>query len=193
VLRIALTGGACSGKTALSTVLGARFGDQVRVVAESALHVFNTHAIRDFNIDDQTRRRLQREIYQTQLSWESLPENDAAARVMITDRGTVDGAAYWPDGPEAFWSAMGTSQAREIGRYEAVVWLETAAVLGVFDAATGTAYTREHPDEAIRIGKRILDVWAPHPHLTRVRATADFAEKERTVVAIVARAIGAPT
>src|SRR5690349_22320872 len=118
---------------------------------------------------DATRRDLQREIYMTQLLWESDSGNDAAAQVVISDRGTVDGAAYWPDGPEAFWSAMGTSQVREFGRYDAVVWLETTAVLGVFDASTATDYTRERPDEAIRIGERIRDLWAQHPNLPLFR------------------------
>jgi hypothetical protein len=36
--------------------------------------------------------------------------------VVLCDRGTVDGAAYWPDGEAEFWAQLGTSRELELSR-----------------------------------------------------------------------------
>jgi hypothetical protein len=48
-------------------------------------------------------------------------------RILLCDRGTVDGAAYWPDAPDSFFGAVGTTFERELARYDAVLFFETAA------------------------------------------------------------------
>jgi type II restriction enzyme len=42
--------------------------------------------------------------------------------VVLCDRGTLDGAAYWP-GPGDLWSAVGTTLEEQLGRYDAVIHL----------------------------------------------------------------------
>ena len=48
-------------------------------------------------------------------------------RILLCDRGTLDGAAYWPGEPEEFFAAIGTSLEAELARYDAVIFFETAA------------------------------------------------------------------
>lgn len=50
-----------------------------------------------------------------------LPES---AGIVLCDRGTADGAAYWP-GPDDLWSAVGTSLEDQLRRYDAVIHLRT--------------------------------------------------------------------
>ena len=48
-------------------------------------------------------------------------------RILLCDRGTADGGAYWPDGSTDFFESVGTTQADELARYDAVIFFETAA------------------------------------------------------------------
>jgi hypothetical protein len=53
--------------------------------------------------------------------------------VLLCDRGTADGAAYWPDGDDSFFAAIGSSHEAELARYDAVLFFETAAMDAVIE------------------------------------------------------------
>jgi hypothetical protein len=52
---------------------------------------------------------------------------DRRAAVVLCDRGTVDGLAYWDGDPDRFWTDVHTSSAAELGRDSAVIHLRTPA------------------------------------------------------------------
>lgn len=195
MLRVVLTGGSGSGKTAIQRVIKQNFGDQIVMVAELASEV-----LRDFNcavgeMHPATIRRVQHEIYVRQKSREKEARELASvdAKVLLLDRGTIDGAAYWPEGPKAFWTAMETSHAAELARYDAVVWLETAAAVGLYPGETSNQVRKEDADDALSRGDRILALWQPHPNLTIVRALPDFDVKVQTVVTLMRKLVGRAT
>lgn len=121
-----LTGGPGAGKTAVLEVVRQSFCRHVRVLPEAAGILLGGGFPRDDN--PASRRAAQRAIYYTQLELESIVDDDGES-VTLCDRGTVDGGAYWP-GPGDLWSAVGTTRAPQLSRYDAVIRPPTHAVAG---------------------------------------------------------------
>ena len=49
----------------------------------------------------------------------------SAGALILCDRGTLDGLAYWPEAEESFWAELGSSRSAELARYAAVIHLRT--------------------------------------------------------------------
>ncbi len=69
-----------------------------------------------------------------------------------------------------------TSVWRELARYDAVLFLETAAAGGL-SIAGGNAVRREDHAAAIAIDRRLEALWSRHPRFHRVGVERDFATK----------------
>ena len=195
MLNLVLTGGSGSGKTAIQKILEQNFGERLSLVKELASEVLRDFHCAVGDMDPATIRQVQREIYvrQKYREREALAIAPAGARVLLLDRGTIDGAAYWPEGPDAFWTAMGTSHADELSRYDAAVWLETAAAVGLYPGEESNQVRKEDAMDSLMRGDRILALWRPHPKLTIVRASPDFDVKVQTVLALTQELIGLAT
>jgi hypothetical protein len=88
----------------------------------------------------------------------------------------VDGAAYWPDGSNAFFECFGVSPAEARQRYDAVVFLESAAVGGL--AIVGNNRARlERLEEAVQLDARLRSLWEPHPRFHHVPHARSFSDK----------------
>src|SRR6185295_8814559 len=99
--RIVLTGGPGAGKTAaLELIRRASFCDHVQMLPEAAGIVFGGGFPR--RRDAGGRKAAQRAIFHVQRALEEARAADNAA-IVLCDRGTVDGAAYWP-GPDDFFA-----------------------------------------------------------------------------------------
>lgn len=161
VRRVAITGGPGGGKSTVAAALRQQYGERVVVVPEVATHLLGGFFPRIGGADE--RRAVQRAIYHVQLSLEAVHTSRAAPdAVLVYDRGLVDGAAYWPDGAEAFFAAMGADVAAARERYDAVVFLETAAAGGLAIEGVNLARTENHA-EAVRLDTLLRDLWSPHP------------------------------
>lgn len=166
-----LTGGPGAGKTATLELVRLFFCGHVHTLPESAGIVFGGRFPRDGRVE--VRQAAQRAIFHVQRELEATEESDNAA-VVLCDRGTVDGAAYWVGTGDLF-SSVGTSRERELARYHAVIHLRTPS--------TPEAYRRTNPlrieslEEAGIIDERIAESWTGHPRLFDVAATADFLTK----------------
>src|SRR5262250_2796773 len=97
--RVVLTGGPGAGKTAVLELIRQSFCEHVKVLPESAGIVFGGGFPRDHKAELQ--KAAQRAIFYVQRELETAANADNPA-VVLCDRGTVDGAAYWP-GPEDLW------------------------------------------------------------------------------------------
>ena len=115
--RIVLTGGPGAGKTAVLELVRQEFCAHVHVLPEAAAIVLGGGFPRAGSLE--WRRSAQRAIFFVQRELESTGQAEKAA-IVLCDRGTVDGAAYWP-GPESFWDSVGTTLERELSRYDAVI------------------------------------------------------------------------
>ena len=180
IRRVAITGGPGAGKSTVAERLGRELSGRVVVVPEVATHLLGGFFPRI--ADAEERRAAQRAIYQVQLELESVHRKRAGeGTVLLFDRGIPDGAAYWPDGCDSFFEAVCGDAAAARARYDAVVFLETAAVGGLSingEGAQGQNLARtEGQAEAVRIDGLLRQVWSPHANFRFVGYTATFEEK----------------
>lgn len=175
IRRIAVTGGPGAGKTTLWRELAATYAGQVVAVPEVATLMFQ-HVFPAVRCERE-RHAVQRAIFHVQLGLEEVYEARALGdQVLLCDRGTVDGGGYWPSGYDAFFAAMATSWEQELARYDAVLFLESAAVGGLAIDA-GNAVRREDLSQAVAIDTRLRDVWCTHPRFCHVPHALHFADK----------------
>ena len=177
--RVVLTGGPGAGKTAVLELIRLFFCEHVKTLPEAAGIVFGGRFPRSDS--PPLRQAAQRAIYHIQRELESVAETENAA-VVLCDRGTVDCAAYWIGEGDLF-SAVGTTRAREMARYDAVIHLRTPT--------SPRAYNRDNPlrlesvEEAAAIDVQIASQWAEHPRRFVVEPTEDFLHKAAAALALL--------
>ena len=199
-IAIVLTGGPGAGKTTITRTLAtdAAFADWrgqlggVLAVPEAATQVYESRRTRWDRLDDAGRRDVQRAIYALQREQEDRLRADArrrGVRILLLDRGTIDGSAYWPDGAAAYWDDLGTDAADELARYGGVVLLESVAALGeaAYDGDASNAVRFESADAALASGRLLQELWRDHPRSAVVEAQPDLEEKVRATATAVAR------
>ena len=125
--RIVLTGGPGAGKSVIGREIERRFPDRFVLIPEAATHVYTSLGTRWDRLSIEQQRDVQRRIYYWQLEQEDRLARQFPNRILLLDRGTIDGAAYWPHGPDDYWRDLQTTHEAELARYDAVLWLETAA------------------------------------------------------------------
>jgi predicted ATPase len=173
--RIAITGGPGAGKTTLWRALATAHPERVVAVPEVATLMFE-HVFPSVH-NERERSAVQRAIFSVQHNLEHFYEARLQpGQVLLCDRGTPDGGGYWPDGHEAFFLTMSTTWRNELARYEAVVFLETAAAAGL-SIADGNAVRSEDQRAACAIDQRLRDVWSTHAKVSFVPCQPDFAAK----------------
>jgi len=181
-LRIVLTGGPGGGKTTAADLFRREIGDDVVIVPESATTLFAGGFPR---VDDErARRSVQRAIYEVQRSLEDIQGALYPERILLCDRGTIDGAAYWPDGEAEFFEEMNSSLERELARYDVVLFFETAAIGGA-SIEGGNRYRVESDVQAIELDDRLRSLWSKHPRFHLVPHNASFLRKITTGLSIL--------
>jgi predicted ATPase len=181
--RIVLTGGPGAGKTVISCAIAAVNPQRFVRVPEAATQVYDLLQTRWDRLDVEGRRDVQRRIYHLQRQQEEAMVAQYPDKVLLLDRGTIDGAAYWPEGPDDYWRDLGTTAAAELKRYDAVIWLQTSATLGLYDHDASNPCRFEHPEAAIASGNLLKMLWGRHPRLRQVDAFADLNLKIGAVTA----------
>lgn len=135
--RIVLTGGPGAGKTAVLELIRQFFCSHVKVLPEAAGLIFGGGFPRED--DRECRRAAQRAIYYIQRELENIGDVHNPA-VVLCDRGTLDGLAYWPGAAEDFWSSLNTTEATEFSRYDAVIHLRTPSADSGYNQQNRAAY-----------------------------------------------------
>jgi predicted ATPase len=177
--RVVLTGGPGAGKTAVLELIRLFFCEHVKTLPEAAGIVFGGRFPR--NDSPPLRQAAQRAIYHIQRELESVADTENAA-VVLCDRGTVDCAAYWRGDGDLF-SAVGSTHAREMARYDAVIHLRTPT--------SPDAYNRDNPlrlesiEEAAAIDVQITSQWSEHPRRFVVEPTEDFLHKAAQALSLL--------
>ena len=178
--RVVLTGGPGAGKTAVLELIRQSFCSHVKVLPEAASVVFGGGFPRED--DDACRRAAQRAIFHIQRELEIVGDNHNPA-VVLCDRGTIDGLAYWPGPREDFWSSLGTTLEEELGRYDAVIHLRTPAPEHGYNYQN--PLRTESPTDAAEIDHRIADAWSLHPRRFLVESASDFLDKAAQALALL--------
>lgn len=180
--RLVLTGGPGGGKTTAADLFRRELGERVVVVPESATILFAGGFPRTREVEAQ--RAVQTAIFHVQRNLEDVQSALFRDRVLLCDRGTIDGAAYWPGGDGDFFTAMGTTFETELARYDAVVFFETAAVAGK-SIEGGNPVRTESLSEAVALDRRLRDLWSRHPRFLLVPHTPSFLHKITTGLALL--------
>jgi predicted ATPase len=183
--RVVLTGGPGAGKTVISAALAAARPERYVRVPEAATQVYDLLRTRWDRLDLAGRRDVQRRIYRLQREQEEQLSENSVGRTLLLDRGTIDGSAYWPEGPDAYWRDLGTTAAAELARYDAVIWLQTAATLGLYDHDASNPCRFEHPDAAIASGDLLKQLWGAHAHVHHVGAFPRLEDKVAAVTRLL--------
>jgi cytidylate kinase len=186
--RIAVTGGPGGGKTTVWRELSQRYASELVAVPEVATLMFQ-HVFPSVE-NAHERSAVQRSIFEVQRNLEAVYEGRLLdGQYLLCDRGTPDGAGYWPDGYEGFFEAMATRWDDELARYDTVLFLETAAAGGL-SIAEGNPVRNEDRETALAIDRRLHDVWRKHPAFHHVPHELDFSRKVARACELFARALG---
>jgi predicted ATPase len=173
--RIVLSGGPGGGKTTAADLYRREIGEKVVVVPETATMLFTGGFPRVG--EPEARTATQRAIFHTQVALEDIQGALYPGRVLLCDRGTIDGAAFWPDdAPEGFFKSLGTSLEEQLGRYDAVIFFESAAV-GDISIEGGNPARTESNEEARQLDMRLRELWSEHPNFHFVPHSASFFAK----------------
>jgi predicted ATPase len=177
---VVLTGGPGAGKTAALEVIQRELCPHVVVLPEAASILWRGGFPRRASLP--ARRAAQRAIVRVQLELQRMALEEDRVALVVCDRGTLDGLAYWPGEPDSYFEELGTTRARELARYAAVIQLRPPSHDGGYrpsDVRTETAA------EAAAIDARIEAAWSGHPRHLIVAAHDDFLAKVRATIELV--------
>ena len=178
--RVVLTGGPGAGKTAVLELVRQSFCEHVKVLPEAAGIVFGGGFPREDDLD--CKRAAQRAIFFVQRELESTADVHNPT-IVLCDRGTLDGLAYWPGPAEDFWTTLRTTRPEQLARYNAVIHLRTPAL--------DQGYNHQNPlrtesaAAAAEIDERILRAWDEHPRRFVIESTTAFLDKAAQALAIL--------
>jgi predicted ATPase len=189
--RIVLTGGPGAGKTVVAARLAAERPDHFALVPEAATQVYTQLQTRWDRLDYNGRLDVQRRIYRLQREQEDRLAREHPHKTLLLDRGTIDGAAYWPQGAADYWRDLGTAHDVELARYDAVILLQTSAALGLYDGDDSNFCRFEDAEAAIASDNLLLQLWGEHPRLARVPAFPTPEEKIAAVRAVLDHVVSA--
>jgi hypothetical protein len=172
--RIVLTGGPGGGKTTAADLFRREIGDRVVIVPEAATLLFSGGFPR--NADTRAQKAAQQAIYHVQTQLENVQSALYPDRVLLCDRGTLDGAAYWPGERAGFFDAVSSTEQIELQRYDAVLFFESAAV-GNISIEGGNPTRVESNAEAVALDARLRTLWSQHPRFMVVPHHSSFMKK----------------
>ncbi len=172
--RIVLTGGPGGGKTTAADLFRREMGERVALVPEAATMVFSGGFPRVH--EPSAVHAAQRAIYHVQRNLEDVQAAIYPDRILLCDRGTVDGAAYWPGDPQGFFDDLNTTLETELKRYDAVIFFESAAVGGM-SIEGGNPIRNESIKQAVALDHQLRVIWSQHPRLIIVPHNPSFFKK----------------
>jgi predicted ATPase len=172
--KIVLTGGPGGGKTTAADLFCREMNGKVILVPEAATLLFSGGFPRSKK--PEFLQATQASIFQVQKNLEDIHGFENAGKILLCDRGTVDGAIYWPGHEKDFFKEMGTSLEAELGRYSHVIYFESAAA-GGFEITSNNPNRTESIQEAKLLDEQLRKVWSRHKNFHFVPHSASFIEK----------------
>ncbi len=212
--RIVLTGGPGGGKTTGGDILRRECGKRIAFVPEAATMLF----VGGFPRYDEPGCVVaqQRAIYNVQVNLEQTQLLHYPGRILLCDRGTLDGAAYVEGGADAWCATMGTTIEQELQRYDAVLFFQSAAATGnsingsmLEGGNPGThvapcfyvcvsvnrlrhvAARLESKDEARSLDHALHALWSKHPNFHVIRSQDSFFAKIADAVSVFKTVVAA--
>lgn len=197
VKAIVITGGPCSGKTTTIGKLRERFAEQAVFVPEAATMLLSggfPMPGKDLVMCPKWRDAFQAAVATVQLNMEDMYQRVArerGVRLMICDRGLLDGAAYMPGidfpfryipsstnakcGPFPILGQYALDEKKILARYDRIIHLESLATASPDEyGKTNNEHRMEDRSWARALEYRTRAAWEKHPrHLILKRKDYD--------------------
>jgi nicotinamide riboside kinase len=179
-MKLVLTGGPSGGKTTVAMALQKEFSQKVVVVPEAASILYGGGFPRRAGVQNVQHR--QKAIYFVQRELEELTAHETPDLLLVCDRGSLDGMAYWPSTPDDFLSAVGSSLEKETARYDWVLHLDTAPV-AFYDLSN--PLRTENFAEAWRLNEKVKEAWSQHPQRIVISNDGHFVDKLHRALLVI--------
>ncbi|OHA07430.1 MAG: hypothetical protein A2934_05575 [Candidatus Sungbacteria bacterium RIFCSPLOWO2_01_FULL_47_10] len=198
---IVITGGPCSGKSTAMARIPEKlcdYGFSALTVPEAATQLFSSGV--KIGEDGIPSMEFQEYILRLQIAHEELYRNMLGRhknpkKVLLCDRGLMDGKAYMaPDDFATLLKKMGLNEVMlRDAPYVSVIHLVTAAIgAAEFYTTANNTERKESPEEAITLDTRTLEAWVGCPHLRAIDNSTDFEGKMQRLLVSVCRVLGIP-
>jgi len=172
--RIVLTGGPGGGKTTALDLFRREFQGKLASVPEAATMIFSGGIER--SPSEEVVMAHQTAIFNLQRNLEDVQRAMHPDCLILCDRGSLDGLAYWPGTDEDFFKTMDTSLEYELSRYDAVIFFETAAKSGQ-EIKSNNPIRNESENKAIDLDAKLQKIWSQHPNFNLVGSSESFIKK----------------
>lgn len=190
--KIVLTGGPCAGKTTCLRAVKEEFGNQVVILPEAATMLLEggfpipgNH----LSWSPKWQQSFQSAILSIQKELESAYELVACehnARLLVCDRGILDGSAYWSGGLIAFSEHFSLQVAECYSRYVAILHLESLATANPEKyGKAGNDKRFEGVEEAAERELLTRNAWEGHSSWVLISGRRDVGAKISEVLGIV--------
>lgn len=177
IIRVALSGGPCSGKTTCIEYIKAHYESKdipVFVCNESATEVICDGVSREDMLLFETAVANNQIKLENELN-NALANIDAEKILVIYDRGLTDCFGYVDDS-KALEQNIGISRVESWSRYDAVMILESA------DCYESSDIRIEDEELAREYADSVLSAWLGHPHLRYIKAYDSFDDKISAII-----------
>ena len=192
IRMIVLTGGPCAGKTTVLKALQEEFAGKAVFVPEVAtMLLVNGFPVpgKDMQWSEEWQACLQDAILPLQRTIENayaLMAKSKKVKLVICDRGILDGAAYASGGVSEFCDKNDLEIETELGRYDAIIHLESlAAVCPEKYGQTNNEARFETLERAQQLEEAVKEAWKGHSHQTIIDGKHGIDGKIAQVIGIV--------
>ncbi|WP_428897373.1 putative ATPase [Parelusimicrobium proximum] len=181
--RIVFTGGPNGGKSTALKIMQETFGSKVAVVKEAATMLYGGGYPRN-DSSNIHRYHGQRIIFFMTAELENLAARTAPeeAKVLICDRGSLDGAVYWPFGTEDFFKEMKVDRLEEMKKYDMVIHLSPPNDPAMYEKNSVRTETLE---VAQQVDQGFIDIWDGHPNRVIIDKNCTYLEKIEQIEKII--------
>ncbi|MES2217520.1 MAG: AAA family ATPase [Pseudomonadota bacterium] len=183
IKKIVFTGAPSTGKSTTMSTLAPILGNNGIIVPESAVVLLSGGFPAPEHNDMAQIRAFQQAVIPVQMGLEIVfAKQNPSANLMIFDRGILDGASFWPPGPEDYFAEFKVDVPKEYAKYNYVLFFE----LPREEFFGGINRLRFHNyAQCLESEKKLKKIWGKHPHFIEIKATEDFNEKIQNAISIV--------
>lgn len=191
ITKIVLTGGPCAGKSTCLEAIENSYEDVLVVPEVATILLSGGFPLpgRDLPWSLEWQGAFQTAVAKTQQSLEQAYElvaQSCGARLLVCDRGLLDGAAYTLGGVVEFCRLYQVDQAQAQKRYARVLHLESLATARPeLYGKAGNQNRFESLDEAQSLEGRTQAAWSEHPGWTFISGNAGIEAVKSQVLAAI--------
>jgi hypothetical protein len=158
-------------------------GENVVIIPESAVVLLSGGFPAPAHDDMKQITVFQKAIIQVQAGLETVfARQNPDSNLTIYDRGILDGAGFWPPGPEDYLEKFNIDVAKEFSKYDYVLFFELPSekFYGGINRLRFHNYAQSLESEM-----KLKEIWSQHPQFIQIKATEDFEDKIQTAITII--------